>query len=129
MRHRYKSTLKMDTWYQSKNNVIRNLLTSLVKNWYITTTHQRGKILKAETDKFFSNLVSLFSKYQDEKDVKREAIRLTKSVLYTEDEGKKVVNELLPRFKQEWRMSWFVSDYKLWHRVWDWAEKILIKLN
>lgn len=129
MRHRYKSTLKMDTWYQSKDNIIRNLLTSLVKSGFITTTPQRWKILKAQADKFFSSLVSLFSKYQDEKDVRREAIRIVKTVIFTEDEGKKVINDLLPRFKQEWRTSWFVSDYKLWQRVWDWAEKIMIKIN
>lgn len=129
MRHRYKSTLKMNTWCQTKDNIIRNMMTSLVKSGQIVTSSKRAKILKAETDKFFSKLLGMFAKYNDEKDVRREAIRLIKSTIFTETEWKKVLEEILPRFKQEGKHSWFVSDFKLWIRVWDWAEKVMIKLN
>lgn len=129
MRHRYKSTLKLNTWCQTRNNVVKNLLTSLIKSWQIITTTQKARVLKAEVDKFFSRLLRMFEMYKDEKDVRREAIRYVKSVIFTENEWKKIIDSLLPKYKQEWRKSWFVSDYKMWTRLWDWAEKILVKLN
>jgi hypothetical protein len=42
--------------------------------------------LKSEIDKLFSSLLNQFNKYQDEKDVKREVIRIVKSIIYTEEE-------------------------------------------
>jgi hypothetical protein len=47
----------------------------------------------------------LFDKYADEKDVRREAIRFVKDTLFGEAEGKKVVNEILPRLRQENKKS------------------------
>jgi hypothetical protein len=69
----------------------------------------------------------MMNKYE-EKDAKRECIRYVKSVLFGKEEWKKVIEKLLPKYKEWWQTSSFVSSYKIWHRIWDWAEKILIKL-
>lgn len=128
MRHKYNQLLQMNTWDQKATLIIRNLMTSLVKYWQIKTTAKRAKVLKSEMDKFFSRLVSLFDKYTDEKDVKREAIRYVKTLIFTEDEWKKVVSDLLPKYKDKGIKSWFVQDFKMGPRPWDNAEVVLIKL-
>ena len=128
MRHRRKNTQKFTTWVQKKELVIRNLITSLVTHWEIVTTPKKAKVLKTEMDKFMSNLIRMFDKYTDENDVKRESIRLVKKVIFTEEAWKKIIAELLPKYKEEWRKSWFISDYKLGFRPWDAAEKILVRL-
>ncbi len=94
----------------------------------MTTSAKKARVIKAEADSFFAHLVWLFDKYADEKDVRREAIRFVKDTLFGEAEGKKVVNEILPRLRQENKKSWFVASYKLWYRSGDWAEKILLRL-
>ncbi len=128
MRHKYNQLLQMNTWDQKATLIIRNLMTSLVKYWQIKTTAKRAKVLKSEMDKFFSRLVSLFDKYTDEKDVRREAIRYVKTLIFTEEEWKKVVNDLLPKYKDKGIKSWFIQDFKLGARPWDNAEVVLIKL-
>ncbi len=128
MRHKLKRLAELNTWVQKSSNVIRNLITSLIKSWEIVTTPKRAKVLKSEIDKLFSSLLNQFNKYQDEKDVKREVIRIVKSIIYTEEEWKKVANDLLMRYKKEWKTCWFTNDYKLWFRAWDSVEKILVRL-
>ena len=126
MRHRKNKLLELNTGVQKKQNFIRNMLTNFVLNWKMLTTPKRAKVLKAETDSFFSKLVAMYSKYE-EKDAKREAIRLVKQTLFSEDAGKKVINELLPRYISEEKKS-FVANYKMWVRKWDGVEKIYLKL-
>ncbi len=92
------------------------------------TTSKRAKVIKSEADRFFGRLLGLFDKYQDEKDVRREAIRIVKATIFTDAEGKKVVDELLPKYKAEGKKSGFVADYKLGYRVGDGAEKVLVRL-
>jgi len=75
------------------------LLTNLVKNGKTTTTPKRAKVLKAEADTFFANLVRM-SKKLEEKDARRECIRYIKSQIYGEPEGKKVLNVLLPKYME-----------------------------
>lgn len=128
MRHRYNNLTQMNTWAQKASLVIRNLLTSLVTYWEISTTAKRAKILKAEADSFFARLVGMWEQYDNEKDVRREAIRFVKSVIFTEDAGKKIVDNILPKYKKEGRKTWFVRDFKLWPRPWDNTEKVLLKL-
>ncbi len=127
MRHKHKRVLELNTGIMKTTTVLRNMLTNLVENWKMETTIKRSKSLKAFTDHFFSRLVRI-NTTRDEKDAKRESIRYVTSVLYTETAGKKVVNELLPRFIQEWKKTWFVHNYKMWFRAWDGAEKVLVKL-
>jgi ribosomal protein L17 len=61
------------------------MLTNLVKNGKVTTTSKRAAVLKAEADELISRLVTNTEKYE-EKDAKRENIRLIKSVIYSEAE-------------------------------------------
>lgn len=130
MRHKRNKLIELDTGVnQTRSNVIRNLLTSLVKEWKVVTTVKRAKVLISEADSFFARLVRMFDLYKDQKDVRREAIRFVKSVIFTEEAGKKVVDELLPRYKTEWKTSSYVSNYKMWPRKWDSAEEILVKLS
>jgi len=107
--------------------VLRNMLTSLVDNGKMETTIKRSKSLKAFTDHFFARLVRI-NKTKDAADAKREMIRYVGSVVYTESAGKKIVNELLPKYLEEGLSTWFVSNYKLWFRSGDGAEKVLVRL-
>ncbi|MBP6911027.1 hypothetical protein KBC03_05580 [Patescibacteria group bacterium] len=66
--------------------------------------------------------------YADEKDVRREAIRIVKSTIFSEAEGKKVVDELMPKYKAEGKKFGYVADYKVGYRKGDGAEKILLRL-
>lgn len=79
---------------------MRMQLSSLIRAGKITTTSKRAKVLKAFTDEFFSMLLSFDSKY-DEKAAKREAIKYVKSVVYGEEEWKKVIENLLPKYREE----------------------------
>lgn len=128
MRHNKKRLNKIDTGIQKKDNLVRNMITSLVKNWEMVTTYKKWQFLKREIDKFFSRLVDMFEKYEDEKDVRRETIRKIKDVVYTEKEGKKIIDELLPKYKEENKTTGFVTYYKLGFRKWDGAEKVLLRL-
>lgn len=128
MRHRYNKLKSLSTWMVKKENVVRNLLTSLITSGHIVTTTKRAQVLKSEIDRLFSQLLSIVARFEDKADARRESIRVVKSVLYTELSGKKVIDELLPKYIEEGRKSWFVQDYKLWFRPWDAAEKIMVKL-
>lgn len=128
MKHRHKSVRKLRSCVQKRDNVVRNMLTSLVMSWQVVTTSWRARVLKHEAEKFFSTLVKVFEKYDEEKDVKREVIRRVQSIIFSEAEWKKVVNELLPKYKEEWKTSGFVTDYKMWTRSWDNSEKVMVKL-
>jgi ribosomal protein L17 len=106
---------------------MRMQLSSLIRAGKITTTPKRAKVLKAFTDEFFSRLLSFDANY-DEKAAKREAIKYVKSVVYGEEEGKKVIENLLPKYREEKRTSGFTTSYKLGFRVGDAAAKIMLKL-
>jgi len=127
MRHQYNKLLQVNTGAKSKWVFMRMQLSSLIRAGKITTTPKRAKVLKAYTDEFFSTLLSFDSKY-DEKWALREAIKYVKSVVYGEEEGKKVISTLLPKYREEKRTSGFTTSYKLGFRVWDAAAKIMLKL-
>ena len=103
------------------------MLTNLIRNGKVTTTSKRAAVLKSEADALISRLVSNTEKYA-EKDAKRENIRLIKSVIYSEAEGKKLLNDLLPKFVESGKKSGFICTYKLGYRLGDGAEKILVKI-
>ncbi len=127
MRHQYNKLLQVNTGAKSKWVFMRMQLSSLIRAGKITTTPKRAKVLKDYTDEFFSTLLSFDSKY-DEKWALREAIKYVKSVVYGEEEGKKVISTLLPKYREEKRTSGFTTSYKLGFRVWDAAAKIMLKL-
>ena len=127
MQHRHNTLLEINTGVKSKWVYIRQMLTNLVKNGKVTTTSKRAAVLKAEANALIGRLVSNTKNYS-EADAKRENIRLIKSVIYSEAEGKKLLNDLLPKFVESGKKSGFVSTYKLGYRLGDWAEKILVKL-
>ena len=127
MRHRINKLKELNTWAKKKEVFLRNLLTSLVKHGKVVTTPKRAQVLKAEADSFFSKLVKTYNRYNEEKESRRECIRIIKATIYGEDEGKKVINELLPKYIAEKNNS-FVSSYKLGFRKGDATEEIMLKL-
>lgn len=127
MRHRINKLKDLNTWAKTKDVFVRNMLTSFVKIGRITTTPKRAKVLKAETDAFFSKLVNTYTRYSDENESKRECIRIVKATIFGEAEWKKVMNELLPKYVAEKRSS-YVSSYKIGFRKWDASEEIMLKL-
>jgi ribosomal protein L17 len=127
MQHRKNALLEINTGVKSKGVYVRQMLTNLVRNWKVTTTSKRAAVLKAEADALISRLITNTKNYS-EADAKRENIRLIKSVIYSEAEGKKLLNDLLPKFVESGKMFGFVCNYKLGYRLWDGAEKILVKL-
>lgn len=127
MNHRKKRviTAKISST-QKKSVIMRNMLTNLVRDWVMETTTRKSAILKSFADSFFSRLMRIASRW--EKDWRREAIRYIKSVINTNNEWKKVVNELLPKFLAENKTN-FVSNLKKWPRKWDWAEVVIVRLQ
>jgi ribosomal protein L17 len=127
MRHQKKRLLKINTWVKTRAVYLRVLLTNLVKNWKLTTTQKRAKVVKWEIDSFFSKLLEITARFKDEKDARRECIRYITSIIYG-DEWKKVLDTYLPKYIQEWRKTGFVASYNLGFRVGDAAPKVLLKL-
>jgi len=119
--------LKINTWVKTRAVYLRVLLTNLVKNGKLTTTQKRAKVIKAEADSFFSKLLEITARFENEKDARRECIRYITSIIYG-DEGKKVIDTLLPKYIQEGRKTGFVALYNLWFRTGDAAPKVLLKL-
>jgi ribosomal protein L17 len=101
MRHKKNKLIELNTGMQKRTLVMRNLLTSLVKHGEITTTPKKAKVLKAYADSFFARLMGNFVKYQQTSDVRRESIRFVKDTIFGNDEGKKVVNDLIPQFRSQ----------------------------
>ena len=127
MRHKYNKLLQVNTGAKSKSVFMRMQLSSLLRAGKLTTTPKRAKVLKMYTDEFFSTLLNISAKYE-EKDATREAIRFVKSVVFGEEEGKKVIEILLPKYKEENRKSGFTTEFKLGYRVGDASQKIMLKL-
>jgi len=128
MRHKKNPLIELSTGAKERRIFVWQLLTSLVRTGKVVTTPKRAKILKSEADSFFSKLLDIATRYPDKKDGKRECIRYTQSVIYGEEDGKKVINTRLPKYKEAGNKSSFVADYKVGHRVGDAAPKIMLKL-
>lgn len=112
---------------QKTENRLRNLLTSLVAHNQIVTTQKKAQVIKSTANSFFSRLVRLYST-RDAAEARRESIRLIKATLYTDAEGKKLLDELLPRWIDNEVTNSFVIDVKLGPRSGDAAEQVLVKL-
>lgn len=127
MRHQNNKLIQLNTGVKERRIFIRQLLTSLVRNGKVVTTPKRAKVLKSEADAFFSKLLGMQEK--------RDCIRYVKSLIYGEDDGKKVINVLLPKYKeaaavagQAGKTSSFVADYKVGFRTGDASPKVMVKL-
>jgi len=146
MRHRYKKIKYLNTGVVKKQLVLRNLLTSLIKNWELITTPKRAKVLKSFADKFFNRVMRLIKKYSNNEEMlKKEVIKLV-NVYFTNDGGpyrfggkrkaagqlnvkEKFVDLMVPALKELDITTGFIQDYKLWFRKGDWVEEILVKLR
>jgi ribosomal protein L17 len=128
MQHRKNKLLEINTGAKSKPVFIRQLLTNLVRNGKLTTTSKRAMVVKSYADHFFAGLIKNIETYKDEKDARRENIRVIKAEIFSEPEGKKVLETLLPKYLEAGKKSGFVTSYRLGYRVGDGAEKILVKL-
>jgi len=127
MNHRKNRLLEISTGAKSKNVYLRQMLTNLVRNGKVTTTGKRAQVLKAYADSFFAKLVSNVANL-DETNARRENIRYIKSEIFSDEDGKKVLDVLLPKCIESGKKSGFVVDYKLGYRQGDGAESILVKI-
>jgi len=127
MRHKHKRATKLAPDAQKRSNLMRNLLTSLVLQGSIVTTFRRAKALCAEADSFFAHLVKR-SRQEDKAAARRVVINMLKQTLYTDEAGKKVLDEILPLWVQSEKMTGFVQALKLGPRKGDAAEAMVVRL-
>ena len=128
MRHRYNRLLELNTGIQKKDNVLRNMITSLLVEKRITTTPKRAKVVKYEVEKLFSKLVKTYKRYSEKDVSKREVKRILDSILYNKDVVDEMINERLLNYIENGKVSWFVRNYKVWYRKGDAVEKTMIEL-
>lgn len=106
---------------------MRNLLTSLVLSGTITTSSRRAKALCAEADSFFARLVRRATD-ADQANGRRVVTATLRETLYSDEAGKKVLDELLPRRSQAQKVSGFTQALKLGPRKGDAAEQMVVSL-
>lgn len=126
MRHRKNKLLKIRGSVQSRDLTMRTMLTNLVRYGYLTTTEKKAKVLVAYADNFFAKLVSMNNTLKAE-DAQRETIRWVKARVYGNDEGKKVIRELVPTLLTKKVNSGFFTSVKLGKRIGDAAEQVRIE--
>ncbi len=96
MRHRKNRLLQIRGSVQKRDLVLRTMLTNLVKFEHLTTTEKKARVLIAYADSFFAKLVSMNSNL-DAETAQRESIRRVKARIFGNDEGKKVIRDLIPQ--------------------------------
>jgi len=128
MRHHYNRLLELNTGVQKKANVLRNLITSLLKEKRITTTPKRAKVLKYEADKLFAKLVRTYNRYENKEDSLREVKRILTAIVYDKSVIDEIIESKLLPYVEENRVSWFTRDYKVGVRRGDAVEKIMVEL-
>ncbi len=128
MRHRYNRLLEFNSGIQKKDNVLRNMLTSLLREKRITTTPKKAKVVKHEADKLFARLVRTSKKYKEEDVSKREVKRILDSIIYDKNVVTEIMNDKLSTYLESWKVSWFVKNYKVGYRKGDAVEKIMLEL-
>ncbi len=126
MRHRKNKLLKIRGSVQSRDLTMRTMLTNLVRYGHLTTTEKKAKVLVAYADNFFAKLVSM-NNTLDESTAQRETIRWVKARVYGNDEGKKVIRELVPSLLTKKVNSGFFTSVKLGKRIGDAAEQVRIE--
>ena len=127
MRHKYNKLLQVNTGAKSKSVFMRMQLSSLLRAGKLTTISKESKSIEDVYWWIFSTLLNISAKYE-EKDATREAIRFVKSRSVWRSWRKKVIETLLPKYKEENRKSGFTTEFKLGYRVGDASQKIMLKL-
>ena len=128
MRHNYNRLLELNTWVQKKSNVLRNLITSLLREKRITTTPKRAKVLKHETEKLFAKLVRTYNRYENKDDSLREVRRILDAVVFDKKIIDEIIDSKLLPYVEENRTSWFLRNYRLGTRRGDAVEQIIVEL-
>lgn len=128
MRHRYNRLLEIKTGIQKKDNVIRNMITSLLVEKRITTTPKKAKVIKHEVEKLFSRLVKTYNRYSEEEVSKREVKKILNSIVYNKNIIDEIANERVANYIENNKSSWFVRNYRVWYRKGDAVEKIMLEL-
>lgn len=128
MRHRYNRLLELNTWVQKKDNVLKNLITSLLKNKRVTTTPKRAKVLKHETEKLFAKLVRTYNRNTEKEVSMREVKRILWIAIYDQELVNSIIEDKFMWYIKDKRNSWFVRNYKVWYRKGDAVEKTMIEL-
>jgi ribosomal protein L17 len=105
MRHHYNRLLELNTGVQKKANVLRNLITSLLKEKRITTTPKRAKVLKYEADKLFAKLVRTYNRYENKEDSLREVKRILTAIVYDKSVIDEIIESKLLPYVEENRVS------------------------
>ena len=129
MRHHYNRFLELNTGVQKKSNVVRNMLTSLVKHKRVTTTPKKAKVLRYEAEKFFAKLVRTYNRFENKEDALREVKRIILANTFGGDDTVKIVldDKFLP-YIQEGRKSGFARLYRVGVRQGDNVEKVMVEL-
>ncbi len=120
--------LKLRGSVQSRDLLLRTMLTNLVKFEHLTTTEKKAKVLIAYADSFFAKLVSM-NNTLDAETAQRETIRWVKARVFGNDEGKKVIREIIPQLLTKNISSGFLSSVKLGKRIGDAAELVKIEIR
>jgi len=128
MRHHYNRLLELNTGVQKKANVLRNLITSLLREKRITTTPKRAKVLKYEADKLFAKLVRTYNRYENKDDSLREVKRVLTAIVYDKSVIDEIIESKLLPYIEENRVSWFTRNYRVGVRRGDAVEKIMVEL-
>lgn len=125
MRHQRNRLIDLNMWeHITRSNLLRSMLTNLIKSGHITTTNKKALAVKAYADNFFSRLVA----YGTSEEGRRNAIAFVKSVVFTEEEGKKALFEITPRLIDSKRTWGYTEMYKIGFRKGDTAEITMIKI-
>ena len=129
MRHHYNRFLELNTGVQKKSNVVRNMLTSLVKHKRVTTTSKKAKVLRYEAEKFFAKLVRTYNRFENKEDALREVKRIILANTFGGDDTVEIVldDKLLP-YIQEGRTSGYTRLYRVGVRQGDNVEKVMVEL-
>ncbi len=129
MRHRYKKTLDLVVGVKAPKVAMTELLTNLVTSGKVITTEKKAFILKSHADSFFSRLVQTYTAQEDEKNSRRVCAGIIKAAVYGDIAGKKVLDEILPKYLKTKKVSGFVADYKVGFRKGDGSLKVLVALE
>jgi large subunit ribosomal protein L17 len=101
----------------NREHMIRNLATSLILFETIDTTLAKAKDVKIYTEK----LISACKKQEG-----LNAIRKASTVFFDKNATKKMIDELLPRYKD--RQSGFITSFKIKNRAGDNSEMMRLEL-
>lgn len=101
----------------NREHMIRNLATSLILFETIDTTLAKAKDVKTYTEKLISSC---------KKQEGLNAIRKANTVFFDKNATKKLIDELLPRYKD--RQSGFITSFKIKNRTGDNSSMMRLEL-